>query len=74
MAEKKIIAVAGATGAQGEGLVRAVLSDKNAAFTVRAITRDVQSDKAKGLAALGTEVVAADLDSPESLMKAFSGA
>ena len=74
MAEKKIIAVVGATGAQGGGLVRAILSDKNAGFTVRAITRDVQSDKAKGLAALGTEVVAADLDSPESLMKAFSGA
>ena len=74
MAEKKIIAVVGATGAQGGGLVRAILSDKNAGFTVRAITRDVQSDKAKGLAALGSEVVAADLDSPESLKKAFTGA
>ena len=74
MAEKKIVAVVGATGAQGGGLVRAILSDKNAGFTVRAITRDVQSDKAKGLAALGTEVVAADLDSPESLKKAFAGA
>jgi uncharacterized protein YbjT (DUF2867 family) len=74
MAGKKIIAVVGATGAQGGGLVRAILSDKNAGFTVRAITRDVQSDKAKGLAALGTEVVAADLDSPESLKKAFAGA
>jgi len=74
MAEKKIVAVVGATGAQGGGLVRAILSDKNAGFTVRAITRDVQSDKAKGLAAQGTEVVAADLDSPESLKKAFAGA
>ena len=74
MAEKKIIAVVGATGAQGGGLVRAILSDKNTGFTVRAITRDVQSDKAKGLAALGSEVVAADLDSPESLKKAFAGA
>jgi uncharacterized protein YbjT (DUF2867 family) len=74
MAGKKIIAVVGATGAQGGGLVRAILSDKNTGFTVRAITRDVQSDKAKGLAALGSEVVAADLDSPESLKKAFTGA
>ena len=74
MAEKKIIAVVGATGAQGGGLVRAILNDKNGGFTVRAITRDVHSDKAKGLAALGAEVVAADLDSPESLKKAFAGA
>lgn len=74
MAEKNIIAVVGATGAQGGGLVRAILNDKNSGFTVRAITRDVQSDKAKGLAALGAELVAADLDSPESLKKAFAGA
>jgi len=73
MAEKKIIAVVGATGAQGGGLVRAILNDKDGSFTVRAMTRDVQSDKAKGLAALGAEVVAADLDSPESLKKAFAG-
>lgn len=74
MAEKKLIAVVGATGAQGGGLVRAILNDKHGGFTVRAITRDVQSEKAKGLAALGAEVVAADLDSPESLRKAFAGA
>ena len=74
MAEKNIIAVVGATGAQGGGLVRAILNEKNAGFTVRAITRDAQSDKAKGLAALGAEVVAADLDSPESVKKAFAGA
>jgi uncharacterized protein YbjT (DUF2867 family) len=73
MAEKKVIAVVGATGAQGGGLVRAILNDKQGGFAVRAITRDVQSDKAKGLAALGAEVVAADLDSPESLNKAFAG-
>ena len=72
MAERKIIAVVGATGAQGGGLVRAILNDTNGGFTVRAITRDVQSDKAKGLAALGAEVVGADLDSPESLNKAFA--
>ena len=52
MAEKKIIAVVGATGAQGGGLVRAILNDTNGGFTVRAITRDVRSDKAKGLAVI----------------------
>ena len=38
MAEKKIIAVVGATGAQGGGLVRAILNDPNGGFTPRAIT------------------------------------
>jgi uncharacterized protein YbjT (DUF2867 family) len=74
MGEKNIIAVVGATGAQGGGLVRAILNDEQGGFTVRAITRDVHSDKAKGQATLGAEVVAADLDRPESLKKAFAGA
>ena len=74
MAEKKIIAVLGATGAQGGGLVRAILSDPNGGFAARAITRDVNSDKAKELAKLGAEVVAADVDDAESLERAFQGA
>ena len=74
MAEKKIIAVVGATGAQGGGLVRAILSDKGGPFAARAITRDVNSDKAKELAKLGAEVVAADVDDVESLKRAFKGA
>lgn len=74
MADKKIIAVLGATGAQGGGLVRAILSDPSGGFAARAITRDVNSDKAKELARLGAEVVAADVDDPESLKKAFEGA
>jgi len=74
MAEKKIIAVVGATGAQGGGLVRAIMKDKGGEFTARALTRDVNSGKAKALAALGAEVVAADIDDVESLKKAFAGA
>ena len=74
MAEKKIIAVVGATGAQGGGLVRAILNDPNGGFRVRAITRDINSDKAKELAKLGAEVVAADVDDIESLKRAFKGA
>ncbi len=74
MAEKKIIAVVGATGAQGGGLVRAIMSDKGSRFTARALTRDVDSDKAKALAALGAEVVTADVDDAESLKRAFAGA
>ena len=74
MAKKKIIAVVGATGAQGGGLVRAILSDPNGGFTARALTRDVNSDKAKELARLGAEVVAVDVDDIESLKRAFQGA
>jgi uncharacterized protein YbjT (DUF2867 family) len=74
MPEKKIIAVVGATGAQGGGLVRAILDDPNGEFAVRAITRDANSDKAKALAAAGAEVVVADVDDIESLRKAFDGA
>lgn len=74
MAAKKIIAVVGATGAQGGGLVRAILEDRSGEFAVRAITRDVNSAKAKALAEAGAEVVAADVDDEDSLAKAFEGA
>ena len=74
MSKKKIIAVLGATGAQGGGLVRAILADKSGEFTVRALTRDVNSDKAKALAKLGAEVVKADIDNYDSLKSAFTGA
>ena len=74
MAEKKVIAVVGATGAQGGGLVRAILSDPNGGFAARAITRDIHSDKAKELARMGAEVVAGDVDDVESLKNAFKGA
>ncbi|MFZ1685193.1 MAG: NmrA/HSCARG family protein [Candidatus Zixiibacteriota bacterium] len=74
MAEKKIIAVVGATGSQGSGLVRAILEDPSGEFAVRALTRDVNSDMAKELARLGAEVVAADVDDPASLERAFQGA
>jgi uncharacterized protein YbjT (DUF2867 family) len=74
MADKKIIAVFGATGAQGGGLVRAILRDPQTGFTARAITRDVNSEKAKALAKMGAEVVSADIDSPETVKQALEGA
>jgi len=74
MAEKKIIAVVGATGAQGGGLVRAILNDPEKQFIARAITRNAGSDKAKALAKLGAEVVEANIDDEESLLKAFKDA
>jgi uncharacterized protein YbjT (DUF2867 family) len=71
---KKIIAIAGATGAQGGGLARAILADPSGGFAVRGLTRDVNSDKAKALAKAGAEVVAANVDDVASLKKAFAGA
>ena len=72
MAEKKIIAIVGATGAQGGGLARAILEDKSGEFGVRAITRS--ADKAKALAAAGAEVVVADIGDAAAMKKAFAGA
>jgi uncharacterized protein YbjT (DUF2867 family) len=74
MSSKKVIAVVGATGAQGGGLVRAILKDKDGGFAARVLTRDVNSPKAKEIAKMGAEVVAADVDDVESLKKAFAGA
>lgn len=69
---KKIIAVVGATGAQGGALVRAIVARGD--FAARAITRKPDSEKARELAQLGVEVVAADIDDPASVRKAFAGA
>jgi uncharacterized protein YbjT (DUF2867 family) len=74
MAEKKKIAVIGATGAQGGGLVRAILEDPRHQFAVRAVTRKPDSEKARALAAAGAEVVAGDADEEASLERAFAGA
>ncbi len=74
MADKRIIAVMGATGAQGGGVVRAILRDKAGGFAARAITRNPASEKAKALAAAGAEVVAADASDSKSLERAFAGA
>jgi uncharacterized protein YbjT (DUF2867 family) len=71
---KKIIAVVGATGSQGGGLVGAILADPDGPFTVRALTRNAGSDKARTLAARGAEVAEANLDDEASVRQAFDGA
>ena len=70
----KLIAVIGATGAQGGGLARAILADPSDEFSVRAVTRRATSDPALTLARAGAEVVHADLNDVDSLVTAFSGA
>ena len=71
---KKIIAVVGATGAQGGGVCRAILKDVGGGYRVRALTRNAGSDKAKELTKLGAEVMEVDIDDAESLKRAFHGA
>ena len=74
MAARKIIAVLGATGAQGGGLARSLLEAPDGEFAVRALTRNPWSDRARALAEAGAEVVAADLADPDSVRRAFEGA
>ncbi len=69
---KRVVSVVGATGAQGSSVVDTLLKNDN--YSIRAITRDPGSDKAKSLAARGVEVVKADLNDLDSLKAAFRGA
>jgi len=68
--DKSIILVSGATGKQGGAVASELLSH---GYRVRAMTRTPGVDAAKKLSALGAEVVKADLDEPESLVKALKG-
>tara|TARA_R110002060_G_scaffold55503_2_gene66023 strand:+ start:221 stop:532 length:312 start_codon:yes stop_codon:yes gene_type:complete len=64
-----ILTIVGATGVQGGSVLEAAL--KSGLYSIRAITRSTSSAKAKELLESGVEVVSADLDSEESLIKAF---
>ncbi len=67
-----VISVLGGTGAQGGGVVDALLTAGQ--FKVRVATRNPSSDSAKALTARGVEVVQADLLEPSSLAALFKGA
>ncbi|MEC5317701.1 NmrA/HSCARG family protein [Brenneria populi subsp. brevivirga] len=69
---KRTIVVLGATGHQGGAVARSLIADGY--WKVRALSRNPDSDTARRLTAGGIDVVAADMDSPESLPKAFAGA
>ena len=49
MADERTIVVVGATGAQGGGLARAILQDREGPFRARAMTRKPGSEKATQL-------------------------
>ncbi|MFS7192137.1 NmrA family NAD(P)-binding protein [Serratia proteamaculans] len=71
MTEKTIV-VLGATGQQGGAVTRALIADGR--WRIRALSRNPDSDTARQLAARGVEVVAADIDRPDSVQQAFKGA
>ncbi|MBT0725567.1 NmrA/HSCARG family protein [Rosenbergiella sp. S61] len=71
MTEKTIV-VLGATGQQGGAVTRALITDGR--WRIRALSRNPDSDTARRLAARGVEVVAADIDKPDSVRQAFKGA
>lgn len=67
------IAILGATGAQGGGLVRALLADPQRRFEPVALTRKPLAPAATALAAQGVAVHSADLDDEATLARAFEG-
>ena len=69
---KQIVTVIGSTGAQGGGVVRALLDQQD--WQVRAVTRNARSQAALRLAELGCEIAEADLNTPATLFKALQGA
>jgi uncharacterized protein YbjT (DUF2867 family) len=70
MVERRIVAVCGATGRQGGAVARSLLRN---GWGVRALTRRPERDEARALAALGAEVISADMNRPDSLQNAFEG-
>ncbi len=67
-----VISVVGGTGAQGGGVVDALLGARK--FKVRVASRNPSSGAAKALTARGVEVVKADLLEPSSLKALYHGA
>src|SRR6266536_1274431 len=65
------VLVLGATGNQGGAVARELL---HRGWPVRALTRDPRSAKSQALAAAGAQLVAGDLEDPQSLDAALSGA
>ncbi|SPJ73236.1 related to nitrogen metabolic regulation protein nmr [Fusarium torulosum] len=72
----KTLAIIGATGQQGTSVINFVLNDPELSkkYNIRAISRDVNSEKANKLKERGVEVVQGDLDDSASIKKGLTGA
>lgn len=81
MEQRRTIVVVGATGGQGRGVVSALLKDDSGSpWSVRAVVRDVNSDRAQKLLADNQtadnrlSIMTGNAYDPETLRRAFSGA
>ncbi|KAF4991519.1 hypothetical protein FGRMN_7763 [Fusarium graminum] len=72
----KTLAIFGATGQQGGAVINFVLNDPELSrqYNIRAISRDVSSEKATKLKERGVDVVQGDLADSASIKKALTGA
>ena len=71
MSNENVVLVTGGTGGQGGATVTHLLAAKK--VRVRVLTRNLESPKAKSLAARGVEVVKGDFDDEASLRTALAG-
>jgi uncharacterized protein YbjT (DUF2867 family) len=71
-AGRAIVAVFGATGSQGHSVVEALLD--NGLFTIRGLTRDVDSEKSRALTEKGVHMVKCDITKVEEIQNALRGA
>jgi uncharacterized protein YbjT (DUF2867 family) len=69
--DDRLVVVCGATGRQGGAVARTLLGQ---GWRVRGLSRKPQQAKARDLVSAGAEMVAADMDDPDSLRAAFEGA
>lgn len=60
--QKPIIAVCGASGAQGGSVVEYLLNDPDHSFRIRGLTRNIDSPKAKGMSNIASFFSAPDTD------------
>ncbi|KAK0362587.1 hypothetical protein LTR91_001923 [Friedmanniomyces endolithicus] len=70
--DRKLVVVVGATGQQGGSVVKASLHDNH--YSIRGVTRNVTSETSRALTAQGVQMVEADLDNADSVLRAFKGA
>ncbi|MEO7462064.1 MAG: NmrA family NAD(P)-binding protein, partial [Ferruginibacter sp.] len=66
----KTIFVTGGTGNQGGAVARNLIEQ---GFTVKALCRNIKSEKAQNLKNLGVELIKGDLDNPESYRQHLKG-
>ncbi|KAJ3010760.1 hypothetical protein NUW54_g2379 [Trametes sanguinea] len=75
--QKKLILVIGATGAQGlaviDGLLKPAANGTPSPYSIRAVTRNVESVRAKELATRGVELFEGSTDEPDKILAAMDG-